>query len=253
MENKSFVCDNCGALHNGTYGSGRFCSEKCSRSFSTKRDNKKELKEAHCVSCNSRIYINKRATEKTCMCETCKQKTPGSYKLQRTDDSYKRICVICGKVFTVKHDNTKYISKRKTCSQECRHKLFVNIGKNTYKKVKESGNFVGWKTRNIISYAETFWINVLNNNGINYVREKYVLKYFLDFYIEKHGLKIDLEIDGKQHKYKDRLKHDNIRDGILKSNGFIVYRIDWNEIVTDTGKMLMKTKIDKFLNFYNSL
>jgi HNH endonuclease len=29
-------CELCGDTHNGTYGSGRFCSSKCARSFSTK-------------------------------------------------------------------------------------------------------------------------------------------------------------------------------------------------------------------------
>ena len=29
-------CENCGIEHNGSYGSGRFCSSKCARSFSTK-------------------------------------------------------------------------------------------------------------------------------------------------------------------------------------------------------------------------
>jgi Zn finger protein HypA/HybF involved in hydrogenase expression len=29
-------CENCSKKHDHTYGSGRFCSEKCSRSFSTK-------------------------------------------------------------------------------------------------------------------------------------------------------------------------------------------------------------------------
>ena len=29
-------CENCGEEHDGTYGSGRFCSTKCSRGFSTK-------------------------------------------------------------------------------------------------------------------------------------------------------------------------------------------------------------------------
>ena len=30
------TCENCGNEHDGTYGSGRFCSTKCSRGFSTK-------------------------------------------------------------------------------------------------------------------------------------------------------------------------------------------------------------------------
>jgi len=31
-------CENCGSKHDGSYGSGRFCCEKCARSFSTKHD-----------------------------------------------------------------------------------------------------------------------------------------------------------------------------------------------------------------------
>lgn len=33
-------CENCKNDHDGSYGSGRFCSEKCSRSFSTKKNRK---------------------------------------------------------------------------------------------------------------------------------------------------------------------------------------------------------------------
>ena len=64
---------------------------------------------------------------------------------------------------------------------------------------------------------------------------------------------LDLEIDGKQHKYEDRKKSDIERDNYLTNNNFIVYRIDWNEINTQKGKEQMKDKIEKFLSFYNSL
>lgn len=37
---------------------------------------------------------------------------------------------------------------------------------------------------------------------------------------------IDLEIDGKQHKYSENIIHDKIRDEYLISLGYIVYRID---------------------------
>lgn len=30
------ICENCGGVHDGSYGSGRFCSETCARSFSSK-------------------------------------------------------------------------------------------------------------------------------------------------------------------------------------------------------------------------
>ena len=113
--------------------------------------------------------------------------------------------------------------------------------------------FRGWKSRNIISYAERFWMNALDNNNIKYQKE-YSLngKYFLDFLLEKNGKKIDLEIDGKQHQYEERKIHDKKRDEYIISEGYIVYRISWNRISTKSGSLLMKEKIDKFLEFYNS-
>jgi len=36
------VCENCFCGHDGSYGSGRFCSNKCAKSFATK-DKRKEI------------------------------------------------------------------------------------------------------------------------------------------------------------------------------------------------------------------
>jgi very-short-patch-repair endonuclease len=65
------------------------------------------------------------------------------------------------------------------------------------------------------------------------------------------NFKLDLEIDGRQHTY--RVEHDKERDAFLRENGFLVYRIPWNTVNTENGRQLMKEKIDKFLEFYNSL
>jgi hypothetical protein len=37
-------CENCGEDHDGSYGSGRFCSIKCARGFSTKEKRKEIIK-----------------------------------------------------------------------------------------------------------------------------------------------------------------------------------------------------------------
>jgi very-short-patch-repair endonuclease len=93
---------------------------------------------------------------------------------------------------------------------------------------------------------------VLEDNGISFIREDHTNgKYFLDFLIEKNNIRIDLEIDGKQHKY--RVQHDLMRDEFLTANGYVVYRVEWNEINSESGKKLMKSKIDDFINFYNNL
>lgn len=161
----------------------------------------------------------------------------------------KTICPICNKIFYYKPQH-----KRKTCSEECLKKLMSLNSKLSVEKRIKDGTFQGWKTRNIISYSENFFINVLNNNNIKYIRE-YVVnidnnhRYFLDFYIKYNNRKIDLEIDGKQHTYKDRKQHDIIRDEELKKLGYEIYRIPWNEINSDLGKVTMKLKIDDLLKF----
>lgn len=100
-------------------------------------------------------------------------------------------------------------------------------------------------------------MKVLCDNDISYQKELAVKhensNYFLDFYIEVNGNKLDLEIDGKQHQYKDRIESDVVRDNYLKSLGYIIYRISWNEINSESGKLKMQNKIDKFLKFYKAL
>lgn len=164
---------------------------------------------------------------------------------------YYQTCVICGKTFKrVQFDNGR-LSCATTCSDECRLKLKQNQGRKAYEICKANGTFKGWQSRNIISYPEKFWMNVLNNNNIEYIHNYPFNKYFFDFYIEYNGRKIDLEIDGKQHLYSDRIESDNIRNEFVKSNGIEVYRIVWNEINSDKGKQLMKDKIDKFIEYLN--
>ena len=101
-------------------------------------------------------------------------------------------------------------------------------------------------------------MTVLKNNNIDYdfdypVKNNRAHFYILDFFIKKSNVLIDLEIDGKQHTYEDRKQHDMRRDSYLKSKGYIIYRISWNEINSEKGKLLMKSKIDEFLDFYNSI
>lgn len=82
------ICEKCNINHDGKYGSGRFCSQKCSRSFSTS-NKRKEINEKVSRSFNEkRILI-----EKTCL--------------------------ICSKKFIV----VKCRSSKKTCSKSCSSKL----------------------------------------------------------------------------------------------------------------------------------
>lgn len=73
-------CENCNIPHNSDYGSGRFCSSKCARSFSTKAKRKeinqkisiantKPFKQRSCKYCN--INIDKNG--KIYICTNCKK------------------------------------------------------------------------------------------------------------------------------------------------------------------------------------
>ena len=116
----------------------------------------------------------------------------------------------------------------------------------------KEGKIKPWQSRGKMnkSYPEEFFIKVLTNNNISFESEKYESGYFLDFFIQTPKGKIDLEIDGKQHK--ERAEHDQERDIKLSNLGYLVYRIKWNEINSDKGSSKMKDKINSFLNFYHS-
>ena len=208
----------------------KFCNLSCSASFNNKR---------------------RKISDET------KQKIQLSL-LQKNSEEKKneyiiRKCVVCGEEFRVFRIKNGKLSKAITCSETCRRDLISNSCKKAMDIVMSEGRHQGWKSRNIISYPEKFWMEVLSNNNIEYKHNYPFGKYFLDFYIEIDGRKIDLEIDGKQHKYADRHESDIVRDEFVKSRGVEVFRIDWNSINTEDGKKLMKEKIEEFLNFIGKI
>lgn len=170
-----------------------------------------------------------------------------------------RKCVICNNEFYPIRKKNGQLSKAKCCSNECRIKQKSINMKNLMIKRISDGTHEGWTTRNIISYPEQFFINVLKNNNIEFQHNYPISKkdlglndshnYFLNFYIKNKN--IDLEIDGNQHKY--RKKHDIERDKVLIKNKYNVYRINWKNINNRMGKLYIKNEINKFLEYYNNL
>lgn len=216
------ICENCMKEHNGSYGSGRFCSCKCARCFSSKAK-REEI--------NQKVSLTLLKRRELGLCKT-------NFSI--------RYCKDCGKQLAFKN-------KSGFCHKCC--PSHINSKPELREKQRQiqlqlqkvaDGTHQGWKARNIKSYAEIFFETVLNNNHIVYEREKKVGKYFLDFVIGN----LDLEIDGKQHQYKDRKQSDILRDDFLTKEGYFVYRIKWNEINSIEGKQMMKDKIEIFLEFY---
>lgn len=217
-------CERCLGPTDGRYGSGRFCGSKCARGFST---------------ANNRVKIS--------------QKVSGSLTGRSKYIKIEKICPTCLKSFIqFKRPRTFCSNKCRVMTQETKNKIGVQARNRVI-----NGTHNTWTTRPNLSYAEQFFVKVLDSNGFKdrYIVNKYVSKrdlgldqssgYFLDFYFPE--FKLDLEIDGKQHRYPDRIKSDLTRDSVLADNGFEVYRIEWNEIKTQAGQDLMKEKIDKFI------
>lgn len=197
------LCENCCTEHNGNYGSGRFCSKLCARSFSTK---------------GKRSEINKKVSDKL--------KQPLKSK----------ICICCGASFVA-------ITRSKICSALCKSKLKSEASKKGRANSKLRGTFTGWKTRTKEpSYPEQYFIDLfLNENINNYVRELPVGRWFVDFAFV--DLKIALEIDGKQHDYSDRKQKDQEKDKFLQENGWKVIRIKWKNPINENNKLFLFSQI----------
>lgn len=286
MTIKEVTCIHCSKIYtvelrryneNNKKGRKFYCSSECRKKFNCGRV------ELNCTNCN--IVFSKfkyQVTENNFCNHSCsatfnnkkriisdeqKQKVSQSLllrfenKVKIVKDNnliYKsRKCKICDKDFEVERLGNHY-SKSLVCSSECRSILLSESSKNNMKKVILEGKHKGWQSRNIISYPEKFFITVLKNNNINFIHNYKVNQsdldvdskycYFLDFYLPDKN--IDLEIDGKQHEW--RKEYDDERD-LNISQKYNVYRIKWNYISSDNGKIKMKEKIDKFLEYYNSL
>ena len=228
---KEYICFECG---NKTTNK-KFCCRSCSVTHNNKkRVLTDETKNKIRISLHNRNYV-----------KNLKEK--------------RRNCIICNKTFNIKRIKNNTFSKSKCCSNECRKTHKSNVSKISMERIMKEGKHKGWIKRNIISYPEKFFIQVLKNNNIKYEHNYSITKkdlgvnepysYFLDFYIKDKN--IDLEIDGKQHEY--RKEHDKIRDKILKDSGYNIYRIKWKSINSKNGKKYIKEEINKFLGFYNSI
>ena len=254
------ICPCCGQEFETVVGRRdelKFCSKHCSATYSGNKSRvvsdatKQKISESLKATLSEKIVERKkRNVEK-------RPKEKLAYKHGRIKfNKPQRFCTICNK--NIEWDNKTGLCQHCLRTTEQGRKILSENAKKVAESLISEGRHVGWKMRNISSYAEKFWKEVLDNNNVSYVKEKVQKygpkcsdKYFLDFYIESNGRKIDLEIDGKQHKYVDRAEHDRVRDERLTNLGYVVYRIDWNEINSEKGKLRMKEKIDKFLDFLN--
>lgn len=124
------------------------------------------------------------------------------------------------------------------------------MSKSRIKAIKES-RIPRWQSISGNSYPEKYFENYLINEGLKFEKQYHIndgrRNYFLDFYFPRE--KVNLEIDGSQHEWPERIKSDNRRDDFLKSEGIRIIRIKWKNPSKDDTKKYFRSKIEelKFL------
>lgn len=232
-------CPKCGAKfmnESGGSASKVFCSTKCANSsLSPEEKRDRSLKRKLTLSAKSPEERAESSAKRL------------ASRMATAPAIVKRACAICDEP-TSKNANIY-------CSIKCANEA-------TKRRVS-SGLHRGWASREKLSYPEKFFKKVLELNGLDGEFElnapvakrslgiDCATNYFLDFYFP--ALKLDLEIDGKQHKEADRLAHDKVRDAALKKAGFHVYRIPWVGINRATGKAKIKAEIESLLLYIHNL
>ena len=199
-------CEYCNKTHIGKYGSGRFCSEKCSRGFSTK---------------NKRSEINIKVSKKL----------KGSGKSDLV-----LICNYCYNEFKIgwnkrdqKFCSVSCSSKEKWKDLEFKRRISERSSIEAFRRHLDPNSKFGWTTRKKLSmsYPEKIADSVLRESKILYEYEYPFYKFFIDFAILDE--KIAIEIDGRQHNEPKRKESDERKDKKLKDEGWRVFRIKWPE------------------------
>lgn len=190
-------CENCGNTHNGTYGTGRFCSVKCARSFSTKSKRKK---------------INEKISKKLS---------------GRGNGNITLICKSCNNEFKVSWNKRK----QKYCSRKCVPNKWRNHDKVNWSKV----NKLAYKNgNNYVAGGTTKWYNY-KNIKVQGTYELRTCK-ILDFWKE-HGKIYDWEYtnDRIEYFYKGK-KSTYLLDFKVFENENDFYYIETKGFIRDRDK-----------------
>lgn len=246
-------CEVCGCEHNGSYGSGRFCSNHCRRVFCGLKRNESP---------------NKKFREKKILkCNVCGEIVVGSSKIRNHLKSHKEHrCKFCGRVFesgNVLGGHMYYCDKNpardvnllnsrlhshKWSSGE--RKQISDRMKKFYAEHPESASYK-YNHYSKGSWAEDYFRDLFaKENIVGWESQYHVLRYRLDFAFIKE--KIDFEVDGHQHRVDARIvKHDIERTKNLEGIGWTVVRIlwsDWNKMAKDEKHRWLKENLYCRLN-----
>lgn len=130
----------------------------------------------------------------------------------------------------------------KKLSEEVKRKISISRKKWIAENPDKSPYLMSHKSRGE-TYPEQYFRDWLEKENIPFQQEYKFKLYSFDFLVNE---RVDLEIDGDQHKLDERIiTHDIKRDDKSKDAGFVVYRIMWSDY--------QKLSHDEKKNFLNEL
>lgn len=200
---KIFKCENpdCGNEHDGSYGSGRFCCEKCMRHFIAKTSYHTKINHGTFVS-NLSSYHKPSAPFGTWKCSVCGK----IFKTRRLLKSHRKAIHDIKRGYSWNRGHTKYDDERlrkvsdlmktkfasgeikpsflgKHHSLETKHKLSLSGGKRPHSGWGKQGRYLGvWCD----SSWELAWVIFNHEHNIKFRRFQGFFEY---------------EFNGKNHKY----------------------------------------------------
>ena len=241
---KTYICENCGKEHDGSYGSGRFCSAHCRRSWIGKKSYETRITRGTYVSGFTTINSSSkksRASYGTWKCKKCNMVFETRRKLEDHNHEFHPIPKgsSWNKGLTKESDTriAQYVQtnyKRNQYGKTTRGiaksaEQRAKISASMKKFYKEHPELVPYKLHHSSkeSYPEKYFNDLFaKENIVGFERDYYVDGYYLDYaFVDK---KIDFEVDGSQHYVDPKIvEHDKVRTQRLESLGWKTFRIDW--------------------------
>jgi hypothetical protein len=208
-------CENCGKEHDSSYGSGRFCSCKCSRGFSTKA---------------KRLIINE-SVSAVVKNKLKKGIKVGFCQINENLDKSDKFCKVCGKKVGIKSKHficSSCSGKSKERSENIKIAVKGKVGGYRENSGRgKMGRYKGYFCQS--SYELAFVIYCLdhnikierNNTGFVYVYNEKEHKYYPDFKLEDGSY---VEIKGfSTSQWREKIKQfpSDLKINVLYSNDLI--------------------------------
>ena len=126
-------CENCGKEHDGSYGSGRFCSVNCKQSWITKISNKsnKRKYEFTCKVCGKTFVAGQ--GKKLILCNKCRKNRDNQIAINKQNKIHEELrkhtykCEMCGCEFSYNGVSTRFCSKYCSAKYSSKHVDSKNI------------------------------------------------------------------------------------------------------------------------------